>query len=64
MELDVLEVYTPTEKDREEVERYRKKARQKTFSNKEKKYYLVRKTKKEGDYLNDKEKTLEQEKIE
>lgn len=46
MELDVLEVYTPTEKDREEVERYRKKARQKTFSNKEKKYYLVRKTKK------------------
>ncbi len=29
MELDVLEVYTPTEKDREEVERYRKKARQK-----------------------------------
>ena len=33
MELDALEVYTPTEKDREEVERYRKKAKHKKRGN-------------------------------
>jgi len=44
---DVIETYRPTDADRKEVEVYRKKARQKIFSNKEKKYYLVRKYKKE-----------------
>ena len=44
---DVIETYKPTDSDRKEVELYRKKkARQKIFSNKEKKYYLVRKYKK------------------
>lgn len=45
---DVIETYKPTDSDRKEVEIYRKKARQKIFSNKEKKYYLTRKYRKGG----------------
>ena len=43
---DVIEVYKPTKADEREVEKYRKIARQKTFSNKERKYFLVRKYRK------------------
>lgn len=44
---DVIETYKPTDSDRKEVELYRKKLDKRFFSNKEKKYYLVRKYKKD-----------------